>query len=145
MYQTTLKLYFTTNRFTTTQNHYLPMKNIAEKLRLMRLSRNLSQENIAENLEMSQQAYSKIERAGDPKLSVIQKISRSLGIKINDIVSDDDAFVSNVNNNTNSNIGLVVTQPINNEEQEKNIVLLSEEVELLQKKYDLLQKIKEIG
>ncbi|MBE7178481.1 MAG: helix-turn-helix transcriptional regulator [Mucilaginibacter polytrichastri] len=45
------------------------MKHIGEKIRMKRLSKNYSQEYMAFNLEISQAAYSKLER-GETEISV---------------------------------------------------------------------------
>lgn len=47
------------------------MKAIGEKIRLKRLERNYSQENMAFELDISQAAYSKIER-GETEISVLR-------------------------------------------------------------------------
>ena len=122
------------------------MENFGEKLRIARLSRKLSQENIADDLKMTQQEYSKIERGErDPKLSKLERIAQVLGLKLEDIVSTEDSLVFNVHNNPNSNNGLVINESRTSLREEKQLIeLLKEEVKLLHDKYSLMMKMKEL-
>ena len=64
------------------------------KIRMLREGIGLSQEYVADKLNITQQAYSKMEK--NPKnatLERLQQLSEVLGVKINSIVGDDDMYV----------------------------------------------------
>lgn len=110
------------------------MKKIAENIRAIRLLRNLNQENMAEDLKMSQQNYSKIERGErDIKFSKLEAIANILGVEIEDILSFDDKIIFNIHNNTNSNNGLIIN-PTKQEEDS-----LSKQIKELKVKIGVLE------
>ena len=57
--------------------------SVNDKIRLIREAKGLTQEQIAEKLEMSPNAYGNIERGdNDPKLSKLQKIAEIFEIHL---------------------------------------------------------------
>jgi transcriptional regulator with XRE-family HTH domain len=64
------------------------------KIRMLREGIGLTQEYVADKLNITQQAYSKMEK--NPKnatLERLQQLSEVLGVKVNSIVGDDDMNV----------------------------------------------------
>jgi transcriptional regulator with XRE-family HTH domain len=122
------------------------MKTIGERIRSIRLLRNLSQENIAEDLKnqkikMGQQGFSKIERGDrDVKFSQLQAIAKTLGMNVEDIVAFDDKVVFNIHHNKDSNNGLVInnhTEPkVNKQEIENQIEALRKKIIDIERKLD---------
>lgn len=87
------------------------MKKLANRIRTIRLLRNLSQENVAEDLKMSQQGYSKIECGErDIKLSKLEAIAGILRVKVEDILSSDDKIIFKIDDETNCNNDLFSIQ-----------------------------------
>lgn len=78
-------------------------ERIAEKIRLLRLSRNLSQQNIADELNITVAAYSNIERGvSDINLTRLEAIARILGTTPTELISDssgdgEQTFMNTVN------------------------------------------------
>jgi transcriptional regulator with XRE-family HTH domain len=78
------------------QDFGTPKKDYPEinKIRMLREGIRLSQEYVAEKLNITQQAYSKMEK--NPKNATferLQQLSEVLGVKINRIVGDDDMYI----------------------------------------------------
>jgi transcriptional regulator with XRE-family HTH domain len=64
---------------------------LAQRLRIIRTLKGLSQENIAHELGMSQSAYSQIERkAGECKFSTLERIAQVLGVSAAFLVDVDN-------------------------------------------------------
>ncbi|WP_428666808.1 helix-turn-helix domain-containing protein [Runella sp.] len=117
------------------------MKKISKNIRAIRLLRNLKQENIAEDLGMSQQNYSKIERGDqDIKFSKLEAIANVLGVEIEDILSFDDKIIFNIHNNTNSNNGVIINQSRMKEEENitNQIKELKAKISVLENKLEKL-------
>lgn len=78
-------------------------ERIAEKIRLLRLSRNLSQQNIADELNITVAAYSNIERGvSDINLTRLEAIAHILGTSPVELISDapgdgEQVFMNTVN------------------------------------------------
>lgn len=119
------------------------MKKITDTIRIVRLLRNLSQENMAEDLKMSQQGYSKLERGErDIKFSKLDAIARILGLKVEDILSFDDKIIFNIHDNPNSNNGLVINHNQGKDGEES----ISEEIKAIKDKIVLLEiKLKNLN
>ena len=61
--------------------------SVNEKIRLIREAKGLTQEQVAEKLEMSPNAYGNIERGeNDPKLSKLQKIAEIFEVELAELV-----------------------------------------------------------
>ena len=64
------------------------------KVRMLREGIGFSQEYVANKLEISQQAYSKLEKNPDSAtLERLKQLSEVLGVSINSIVGDEDMFI----------------------------------------------------
>jgi transcriptional regulator with XRE-family HTH domain len=87
------------------------LKTLGSFIRTIRINRNLSQENIAEDIKMTQQGYSKIEndKKDDIKVSKLRAIANVFGVKPEDLLSLDDKVIFNIHNNTTAN-DLVINQ-----------------------------------
>lgn len=70
--------------------------NVGSNIKKLRELKGLTQENMAEELEMSTNGYGKIER-GESEITVnkLEKISEILGMSINDVLSFDERSVFN--------------------------------------------------
>jgi len=65
------------------------VKNVGEKVRKIRESRNLSQEELAEKSKLSKELIAKIEESKDlPFLAPLVRISRSLGVRLGAILDE---------------------------------------------------------
>ncbi len=122
---------------------------IHEKIKVMRLCKNLSQEEVAEKLGYSVNGYSKIERGEtDIKLDKLSKIAEILGIELNQLLNMNDKNIFNFIDNSlpsqgsSCNIYLTETQCIH--ELEKSRLLLQErdkEISYLKQEVDHLKEI----
>ncbi len=64
------------------------------KIRMLREGIGFSQEYVANKLNITQQAYSKLEKNPDTAtLERLRKLSEVLGVKINSIIGDDDMYI----------------------------------------------------
>lgn len=115
--------------------------SVHEKIRLIRETKGLTQEQIAEQLNMSVNGYGDIERGvSDIKLSKLQKISELLEIKLSELFELNEKGILNIaykKNTTNWYIGTSAAelekQLIINEAQSKEITYLKEIIELMKK------------
>jgi len=113
--------------------------SVHEKIRLIRESKGLTQEQIAEQLNMSVNGYGDIERGvSDIKLSKLQKVSELLDIKLSELFELNEKGILNIaykKNTTNWYIGTSATelekQLIISEAQSKEITYLKEIIELM--------------
>ena len=82
-----------------------------EKIRVLRTGQKLSQEQMAEKLEISSQAYSKIE-SGKTKLSLerIEQIAHILNVDITELISSHDSEVFLLVNEYGTNNGKTIYQ-----------------------------------
>ncbi len=72
--------------------------SVHEKIRLVRQAKGLTQEDVAEKLGLSPNAYGDIERGdSDPKLSKLQKIADILEMDLSDLFDLSDKAVLNIN------------------------------------------------
>ena len=82
--------------------------DIGQKIKKLRELKNLTQEHFAKELDMTQSAYSKIEKGEtDISYSKLQKIAEALQLRPEDILSFNEQIVFNVMNNKVGN-GLVI-------------------------------------
>ena len=73
------------------------MKTIAEKIRLLRLEKGFSQENVADMLGISTTAYGDIERGKtDLTLSRLQSIAQVFSTSLGRLMGEDDAITSQI-------------------------------------------------
>ena len=128
--------------------------SVNEKIRLIREAKGLTQEQVAEKLEMSPNAYGNIERGdNDPKLSKLQKIAEILEIRLSDLVDFSDKGVLNIYcyrkgkqrdfyfGSSNSELE---KQQLINELKDKELAMQAREVENLKSQITQLQKINEL-
>lgn len=93
---------------------------IGNKLRTIRLERNLKQENMADLLGLSQSGYNKIERnLHDVSQEKIEAFAEKLAIKIEDLLELDTQYIQEVHNNNNT---------IENHAQHQNIYKCNEDL-----------------
>jgi len=113
--------------------------NIGSKIRKIREFKNMTQEELANQLEMTQANYSKIER-GDSELKVerLQDIAKVLGIELTDLINFDEKniflfqhnrTVSGINGTVNNHYGVTDKE---RELYEITIKLLKEKVSSLE-------------
>ncbi len=114
------------------------MNQLANKIRKIREVKGYSQEYMALKLELSQRAYSRMEK-GETKLSWerIKDISTVLEIDPVELVSADGSISINFCNNSN-NHGRVETLNYNTDNEMKEKLL--EEVDFLKQKIDELME-----
>jgi len=109
------------------------------KIRLLREGIGLSQEYVAEKLNISQQAYSKMEKnPQNATLERLQQLSEVLGVNINSIVGNDDMYIQQNFHQQGGNASTVmyVTGLADRERESFTQQILS-----LQRQVDVLTKI----
>lgn len=105
---------------------------IAERIRLARLSRNLSQQNIADQLDITVAAYSNIERGKtDLSLKRLTQICGVLDLNLSSIFSENNGYIFSDSSNLKDNYDSSLT---------KQVYMLIQEIENLKKQIDTLQK-----
>jgi transcriptional regulator with XRE-family HTH domain len=78
--------------------------SVHEKIRLIRETKGLTQEQLAEKLDMSPSAYGDIERgSSDIKLSRLEKIAESLEVKLSELFELSEKGSFNIINLMHSN------------------------------------------
>lgn len=123
---------------------------VHEKLKVIRLCKGLSQEEMAETLGYSTNGYAKIERGeSDVKVDKLEKIAEALGVDLQQLLGLNDKTVFNIIENLQSapyaqcgNVYLTETQCVH--ELEKARLLLQERdrhIEALQQQIAQLQEI----
>ncbi len=126
--------------------------SVNEKIRLVREAKGLTQEQMAEKLEISRNSYGEIERGDtDVKLSKLEKIAEQFEMKLSELVDLSDKGTINVDfsNQRNSKskpqnhvyVGSCASelkeQKLLNEMKDKEIALLKEIIELLKAKNEV--------
>jgi len=109
------------------------------KIRLLREGIGLSQEYVADKLNISQQAYSKMEKnPQNATLERLQQLSEVLGVNINSIVGNDDMYIQQNFHQQGGNASTVmyVTGLADRERESFTQQILS-----LQRQVDVLTKI----
>lgn len=123
-----------------------------EKLKVMRLCKNLSQEEMAEKLGYSANGYAKIERGEtDIKVDKLSNIADVLGIDLQQLLSLNEKNIFNIIDNSppqgSNNIYLTETQCVHELEKsrllllerDKEINYLKQEIEHLKELVSLLK------
>ncbi|HPA35202.1 MAG TPA: helix-turn-helix transcriptional regulator [Chitinophagales bacterium] len=110
------------------------LSQIGNKIRTLRELRKLTQENVSNELDITQKTYSNIENGiTDMTISILYKISGVLGFSVNDILElDENSFIQNIFNNNNGNKGVnIMNQHSNNVNDIKSLYerLLQEQKE----------------
>lgn len=125
--------------------------SVNEKIRLIRESKGLSQEQLAEKLDMSPSAYGDIERgSSDIKLSRLEKIAESLEIKLSELFELNEKGALSVitfNNDNKSTVYIgssaseLEKQFAINELQSKELAMKDREIENLKEIIALLKRL----
>jgi transcriptional regulator with XRE-family HTH domain len=115
-------------------------KEITNRIKDAREKKNYSQQYLAEQLGISQKAYSKIEN-GETKLTVdnLLKISKVLEVNLNELFSTDSFSIYN-NYHTHNGEGIVVNKQTSEKVQELYERLLKskdEEIKLLRDRLEI--------
>jgi len=125
---------------------------IHEKLKVIRLCKDWSQEEMAEKLGYSVNGYAKIERGEtDIKVEKLGKIAEVLGIELQQLLNLNDRNIFNIIDNFSSqhgNIYLTETQCIHElekahlllQERDKEVGYLKQEIEHLKEFITLLKE-----
>jgi transcriptional regulator with XRE-family HTH domain len=117
--------------------------SVNDKIKLVRQAKGFTQEDVAERLGMSPNAYGDIERgASDVKLSKLQKISDILGINLAELLDMTDKAILNVNfNKQGKHYNVYMSSDSETEKlnlvvdsQKKEIAYLKEIIELMRSK-----------
>jgi transcriptional regulator with XRE-family HTH domain len=121
----------------------IPMPHLGQKIKKLRELKNLTQSHMANELGITQGAYSKIE-LGETELSYnkLSRIANILGISTEDISQFNEQMIFNVMHNQTGN-GLVVQKGISDQEKqlyENHIDQLKSENTYLKKVLDKLLK-----
>ena len=75
--------------------------NIAEKIKKIRKSKGLSQQNIADIISMNRVQYTRIETSkSDPTITTLNKIAKALEVELIDLLSEQDSFDIDSKNKT---------------------------------------------
>ena len=118
---------------------------VCEKIRFLRESKDWSQEDMAEKLNMSVSGYSKIER-GETKVAIskLKKIAEILGIDVLELMSLGEKHVYLISENSNNGcniIGSSVELALENQKQQMIIELKDKEIALQQREIAHLNKM----
>lgn len=110
------------------------MNKVGFKIKKLRELKDLSQEYMAKELNLSQQSYSRLER-GETQINYerLEKIADILKMKLEDITSFDENMVFNNINSQHINNGHIYQMVSNNERKlfEDRIKHLEEEITFL--------------
>jgi transcriptional regulator with XRE-family HTH domain len=109
------------------------------KIRMLREGIGFTQEYVANKLNITQQAYSKLEKNPDTAtLERLRKLSEILGVNVNSIVGDDDMYIQQNFHQQGGNAStLMYITGLADREREA----LAQQISTLQKQIDLLTKI----
>jgi len=109
------------------------------KIRLLREGIGLSQEYVADKLNISQQAYSKMEKnPQNATLERLQQLSEVLGVNINSIVGNDDMYIQQNFHQQGGNASTVMyVTGLADRERES----FTQQISSLQRQVDVLTKI----
>lgn len=89
---------------------------IGSKIKKMRELRNLTQEYVAEKLDISQQAYSKIEAdETDVSFKRLEQICKTLNVNIKDLIDFDEKMVFNIATQQTQQNGVFIKKNEGNE------------------------------
>lgn len=120
------------------------MEYVLDNIKRIRKQKGLSHENIADELNISQAAYSKLENK-ETKLTLerLYKISEILETKVGDILELKPTNVFNQNNNDNGTfIGKQEIQNLYEENKEKSEKIISLYESIIQEKNTQIENLK---
>jgi transcriptional regulator with XRE-family HTH domain len=119
--------------------------SVHEKIRLIRETKGLSQEKLAEKLDMSPSAYGDIERgSSDIKLSRLEKIAESLEIKLSELFEFNEKGSLNIINSMHSNNETKIHISSSASELEKQLAINELQTEKLAMKDREIENLREI-
>lgn len=115
--------------------------HIGQKIKKLRELKNLTQTHMAQELGVTQSAYSKME-LGESEVSYVklEKISSVLGMKPEDVITFNESMVFNVTNNQN---GGNVFGDINNTISDTERKLYQDQINLLKEEVTYLKQMLE--
>lgn len=116
------------------------LKRFGDRIRVLRLLKNYTQENVAEELGISGSAYAKIERGeSDISISRIEQIGKVYGLNASQLISMTDSIQKT--DIAKSDVDLVSLQ-ISQEFKDTIVLpaLIFEQIQAMNSKLDLLQK-----
>lgn len=121
----------------------IPSPFIGQKIKKLRELKNLTQSHIANELGITQSAYSKMEQ-GETEITYqkLTRISEILGMSPDEIASFNEQMIFNVMHNQTGN-GFVLQKGLSDNEKrlyEDQIKTLKEEIQYLKKVLDSLLK-----
>jgi transcriptional regulator with XRE-family HTH domain len=113
--------------------------HIGHKVKKLRELKNFTQNHMAQELGITQSAYSKMEM-GESEITFhkLERISEILGISLEDIASFNEQMIFNVMHNQTGN-GFVVNKGISEQERK----LYEDQIRLLQEQNDYLKRMLE--
>jgi len=109
------------------------------KIRMLREGIGLSQDYVAKKLNITQQAYSKIEKSPDSAtLQRLKQLSEILGVKVNSLVGEDDMYIQQ---NFHQQGGNAATVMYVTGLADRERLSMLQQIESLQKQVEVLTKI----
>jgi transcriptional regulator with XRE-family HTH domain len=122
----------------------LQQKQIGHKIKKIRELKNYTQKHLADELGLSQSAYSKLE-LGETEIpfSRLEKIAEIFQMKPEELITFDDKTVFNINTMNNPNGGNIMSQ-ITYTISENERRLYEKQIETLRDEVDFLKKLLEM-
>lgn len=122
---------------------------ISEKIRLIRQHKNLTQEEVAEKLDLAVNTYAKIERGETSiKLDKLQKLANIMNIDIKELIDTKENavfnYAENCDNNRHLQCHIILTETQCAHELEKTQLLLQEKNKEILNLKDQITQLKEI-
>ena len=118
--------------------------SVNEKIRRIREAKDLTQEQMAEKLGVSQSAYGDIERGdNDPKLSKLQKIADIFEMQLSELVDLSEKGTLNINFNKQGKNNIYMTSSLTEKEmalKDKELAMQAREIENLREIIALLKR-----
>jgi transcriptional regulator with XRE-family HTH domain len=75
--------------------------NIPEKIKQIRKAKKMSQQEVADKMEMHRVQYTRIETGkAEPTISTLEKIAKALDVEMSDFFKEDDSFDINSKDKT---------------------------------------------
>jgi transcriptional regulator with XRE-family HTH domain len=115
--------------------------SVNEKIRLIREAKNLTQEQVAEKLGVSQSAYGDIERGdNDPKLSKLQKLADIFEMQLSELVDLTEKGTLNINFNKQGKNNVYITSSLIDKEmalKDKELAMKDREIAYLKELLDM--------
>jgi transcriptional regulator with XRE-family HTH domain len=114
---------------------------IGQKIKKLRELRNFTQSHMAEELGLSQSAYSKLE-LGETEITYnkLERVAEVLGMRPEEVIAFNESMVFNVMHNLNGSNGFVIN---NNQLTEAEKHLYEEQISLLREELSYLKRLLE--